>query len=312
MCSILKKGDVIGLVAPGFLITEEDLNHTIEVLHDLGFEVYHSKDILKNYGYLAGTIQQRVDDLHSMYKNKSIAAILCVRGGYGSAQILPYLDYSLIKNNDKPLLGFSDITALIQAIYVKTKSTKLFHTAVGKTLKGNYTINHLKNVLLSSNKVIGIRRSEAFNENKNSNIEFESKVIRQGIAKGIIVGGNLSTIVSLVGTEYQIDFKDKIVFIEDVGEEPYRLDRMLTQLIQSSNLEKASAIIFGILDDCQVKLKQKSFDFMEAITTVLANTTMPIYYGMPIGHIRENATIRYGAKACFDTTSCVLTYENNE
>ena len=294
----LKKGDTIGLIAPGSSVTEEKLEKAIKNIESLGFHVQHTKNILAKHGYLAGTDDQRLHDLHFMFNNPKIHGIWCIRGGYGCGRLLPEIDYSLIRKNPKPLIGYSDITALLQAIYCETGLVG-FHGPVAVSEFTAYTIQQFQSVLMHPKSEFEIKN--ALENTKNENPVFQTKIIKSGKAKGEIVGGNLSLIAALAGTKYQLNAKNKIIFLEDIGERPYRIDRMLTQLLQSCNLKEAAGIALGIFDDCEAKEGSNSLTLMETLEDRLGNLGIPIVYGLSFGHIDNQFTFPIGTEAELNT-----------
>lgn len=300
----LKKGDTIGLIAPGSPVTEEKLSKAITNIENLGFHVHHTKNILAQKGYLAGTDQQRLDDLHFMFNNPKINGIWCIRGGYGCGRLLPEIDYSLIQKNPKPLIGFSDATALLQALFSKTGLIG-FHGPVAVSEFTDYTSRQIQAVLMEPESPLTIKNAPE--NNKKEEAAFHTKVISPGKAKGQIAGGNLALIAALAGTQYQLDAKGKIIFLEDTGEKPYRIDRMLTQLLQACNLEKASGIALGIFDDCEANESDDSLTLMETLEDRLGGLGIPVIYGLSFGHIDHQFTFPIGVKAELDTEKQTIT-----
>ena len=300
----LKKGDTIGLIAPGSSVTKEKLNKAVSNLESLGFQAHFTKNILAQNGFLAGTDQQRLNDLHQMYSDSKINGIWCIRGGYGCGRLLPKIDYKLIQKNPKALIGYSDVTALLQAVYLKTGIVG-FHGPLAVSELTDYTRNHFKAVLMNPNTSFTISVSKENNENANA--VFKTKVIRPGIAKGQIVGGNLSLIAALTGTKYQWKIKNKIIFLEDVGEKPYRIDRMLTQLLQSCDLNKAAGIALGVFWDCEKKEGDRSLTLMETLEDRLGHLNIPVIYGLSFGHIDNHCTLPVGLEASLDTSEQTIT-----
>ncbi len=300
----LKKGDTIGLIAPGSSVTEEKLNTAITNLEKLGFKVHFTKNILAKHGYLAGTDQQRLHDLHFMFGNPSINGIWCIRGGYGCGRLLPEIDYSIIQKNPKPLIGFSDVTALLQAIHCKTGLIG-FHGPVAVSAFTDYTSSQFQSVLMEPKATFQIKIANENDQKDNS--AFQTKIIKSGIAKGQIAGGNLSLLASLCGTKYQLNAKDKIIFLEDIGEKPYRIDRMLTQLLQACNLEEASAIALGIFDNCEAKEGEDSLTLIETLEDRLGTLGIPVIYGLSFGHIDDQFTFPIGIEVELDTEKQTIT-----
>ena len=300
----LKKGDTIGLIAPGSSVTEVKLGKAITNLENLGFKVHYTKNILAKQGYLAGTDQQRLDDLHFMFNNPKIDGVWCIRGGYGCGRLLPEIDYSLIRKNPKPLIGYSDVTALLQAVFCETGLIG-FHGPVAVSEFTDYTVEQFRSVLMEPKSSFTIKNAPQ-NDSKN-NPSFQTKTINPGKAKGQIAGGNLSLVSALAGTKYQLNAKNKIVLLEDIGERPYRIDRMLTQLLQSCNLKEAAGIALGVFDDCEAKVGADSLTLMETLQDRLGSIGIPVIYGLSFGHIDDQFTFPIGIEAELNTENQSIT-----
>lgn len=297
----LKEGDRIALVAPGSYISESELQDSVKNLSDLGFQVTFSERLTLQNGYFSGTDAQRAEDLMEMFEREDVDAIMCVRGGYGCARILPLLDYNIIRKNPKILIGYSDVTALLYGIFKKT-GLITFHGPVATSTFNEFSVNNFKGVLMNpqSNKKL-------FNTNPPSDENiYGVQTLVEGKAKGRLIGGNLSIMVSLIGTKYDVDYSNKIIFIEEIGEEPYRIDRMLTQLIQADKFKKAAGIMMGIFSKCEPKEKDpsfsKSFSLMEVLKDRFSGFKIPVIYGMSFGHVKDKFTIPFGALAELDTS----------
>lgn len=227
----LKLGDTIGVVAPASPTTEEKLERVYRKLMQMGFNVVMGRSCFSKRGYLAGDDKTRAEDINKMFKNTEVDGIICLRGGYGSLRILDLLDYELIRTNPKVFVGYSDITALHIAIN-QISELVTFHGPMAANLiedTCNFTLESLYNFILNEDFKPSIE-----------NLSRELVAINGGIAEGQIIGGNLSLIASTIGTPYEINTKGKILFIEEIGEEPYRIDRMLTQLRLSHKLQECS------------------------------------------------------------------------
>ena len=302
----LKAGDKLGIVAPGSYISEEELQDSIKNLNQLGFETTYSEKVLLQSGYFAGSDKDRAEDLMEKFLDKSVKGIVCARGGYGCSRILPMLDYDVIRSNPKILIGYSDITALLYGIYQKS-GLITFHGPVGTSSFNDYSVDNFKRVLMNP------ERSEMFKNSISGEDEniYGVTTISEGKGKGRLVGGNLSIMVSLIGTEYDVDYSGKIIFIEEVGEEPYRVDRMLTQLIQAGKFDHAAGIMMGIFRKCEVKensdLTAKSFNLMEVLQDRFGNFKIPVVYGMSFGHVKDKFTIPFGALAELDADKHTFT-----
>lgn len=302
----LKAGDKLGIIAPGSYISEEELQDSIKNLNQLGFDTTYSDKILLQSGYFAGTDEDRADDLMEKFSDKSVKGIVCARGGYGCSRILPMLDYNVIRKNPKVLIGYSDVTALLYGIYEKAGLVS-FHGPVGTSTFNDYSVDNFKRVLMEPERTALFTNSTSGTDENTYGVT----TIVKGKGKGRFVGGNLSIIVSLIGTKYDVDYSNKIVFIEEVGEEPYRVDRMLTQMIESGKFKHAAGIMMGIFRKCEVKndsdLTSKSFTLMEVLKDRLSNLKIPVVYGMSFGHVTDKFTIPFGALAELDADKQTFT-----
>lgn len=298
----LKKGDTIGIVSPSSgLYKRSELWRGIETLESWGLKVKIGKYAYKNDYYLAGTDQERADDFNSMFADDSIDAVFCSQGGYGAGRILNLIDYELIKTNPKILFGFSDITALHLAIQKKCQLVT-FH---GPSLVGfygdfftPYKEKMLKKAVMDDVPIGEIKLP------KNS----ESYLVKisDGMAKGKLIGGNLTLICSSLGTPFEIETKDKILFIEDIDVEPWVFDHMLTHLINAGKLAQVSGIVVGECSNCEPFEYKPGFQAQCSLEDVLfdrlSNLNIPVLAGLPIGHIKDNCTIPEGVEATLDAT----------
>ncbi|MCB0588582.1 MAG: LD-carboxypeptidase, partial [Phaeodactylibacter sp.] len=252
------------------------------------------KNIRAKRGFNAGTDQQRLDDLHLMFSDDSVAGIWCARGGYGCSRLLPFIDYALIQKNPKALIGYSDITALLNAIYHKTGLVG-FHGPVAASELTEYTETQFRAVVMEGKAPYNIPLSAANMEKEED--AFHPYAIHSGRAKGTLAGGNLSLLAALAGTEYLPDARGKLVFIEDVGEKPYRIDRMLTQLRQAWGLGQAAGIAMGTYADCQPEEGDLSLSLEETIRDRTEGLGIPAIYGLSFGHIDNQCTLPVGIEA---------------
>jgi muramoyltetrapeptide carboxypeptidase len=302
----LKPGDTIGIIAPGSFITEKELNISADNIKKLGFNVYYSDRVLSKYGYLSGTDRERADDVNAMFSNSSVNGIICARGGYGCSRILPLLDYELIRNNPKVISGYSDITSLLYGIFSQT-GLICFHGPVGISTFNDYSVDAFYRVMVNP-----VEHDQFFSKPEAVDKEnYRIRTIVSGKGRGKLVGGNLSVVLSMLGTPYDISTEGKIVFLEEVGEEPYRIDRMLTQLIQAGKLDKAAGIIMGIFVDCEPGGKNtsitNSFSLMEILFEKLSPLKIPVIYGTSFGHVKNKLTLPLGIEAELDTEVQSLT-----
>ncbi|MBK7499373.1 MAG: LD-carboxypeptidase [Ignavibacteriales bacterium] len=302
----LKAGDKIAIVAPGSYISEEELQDSIKNLNQLGFETTYSEKVLLQSGYFAGTDKDRAEDLMQKFSDKSVKGIICARGGYGCARILPMLDYDVIRSNPKVLVGYSDVTALLYGIYQKSGLIS-FHGPVGTSTFNDYSVNNFNKVLINPERTNLFHNSTSGDD---ENIYGITSIVK-GKGKGRLVGGNLAIMVSLIGTEFDVDYSNKIIFIEEIGEEPYRVDRMLTQMIQSGKFIHAAGVMMGIFRNCEGKQKDpsfsKTFTLMEVLKDRLSSLKIPVVYGMSFGHVKDKFTIPFGSFAELDADKQTFT-----
>lgn len=295
----LKPGDTIGLVAPGFAVKPEVLQKALETLVKMGFKTHHTPRILGNHGYFSNTDEQRALDLNEMFADPRVDGILCARGGYGCTRILDLLDYAAIRTNPKALIGFSDVTALLQAIHMET-GLVCFHGPVGSTLHDPYGQKYFDKVLVQGKDSLKLKNVKLKEAEYLENPEYDRYTIFPGQAQGTLIGGSLTLATAMIGSVHEMDFTDKLVFLEDVGEAPYRMDRMLTQLIHGSTFPKAAGIIFGVCMDCDREKKFDNFTLREVLMDRIAPLGIPAAYGMSFGHVPSNFTLPLGIRAAFD------------
>ncbi|WP_420399120.1 S66 peptidase family protein [Flagellimonas sp.] len=301
----LKKGDTIGLIAPGYAVKPEVLEEMKSTLVDMGFIPFHTDRIHGNHGYFSDTDKERAADLNEMFTNPDVDAILCARGGYGCTRIMQMINYDNIKSNPKILVGFSDVTALLNGINQET-GLVTFHGPVGSTIDDDYSKQQLLAKLESPNYPQTIENVVLEDKEMLENPEYERYAITTGSASGKLVGGSLSLIVALVGTPHEIDFTDAIVCIEDVEEAPYRMDRMLTQLIEGSTFKKAKGIVFGVCAGCDKDPSPSGFTLKEVLLDRIAPLNIPAAYGMSFGHVPNNFTFPIGIHAHWDADKMTL------
>lgn len=298
--SALKAGDTIGLVCPAHpIVSQVDLDIIRETLQALGFKVKIGKHIDNRYGYLAGSDMERATDLLSMFKDKSVNGILAIHGGWGCARILPYLDFEIIKSNPKVLIGYSDITALLNAIYTKT-GLVTFHGPVASSTWNSFTVSHFKQLLIEA-ETPSLQNPIKIGDNL---VQTQDRIqtLNPGKAKGILVGGNLTVLSAMVGSPFLPDFKGKILFLEDVGEAVYRIDRMLTHLKIAGILQQISGFVWGKCTRCEPSEGYGSLTFDQIFDDHIKPLGIPAFSGSMIGHITDKFTIPVGAEAEIDST----------
>ncbi len=298
----LKAGSTVALIAPCSPPAEEKIAKALANLDALGLKVAEGKSLRARYGHLAGTDAERIADLHWAFQDPAIDTVWCVRGGYGATRLLPDLDYALIGRHPKPFVGYSDVTALHLAIHARTGLVTFHGPVAGGDFPEN-TVAHLKAVLMDGleNYLIAAPSADFPGE------EYRPFTITPGKARGTLTGGNLALLSALAGTAFAPVFDGKIAFIEDVGEQPYRIDRMLTQLLQATDLPKAAGIALGVFNECQAKPDNQSLSLPDTLRDRLAGLGIPVVYGIPFGHVSHQATLPYGIRAELDATAQTLT-----
>ena len=298
----LKKGDVIGVISPASSPSDlEKIEKGVKYLESLGYRVEVGNNVGKIHGYLAATDEERLEDLHSMFKNKNVKAIFNVRGGYGSGRLLDKINFGLIKRNPKIFVGYSDITALQLAFLKKTGLV----TFAGPMVAVDFSQDKV-DPFMEENFWKIITTSKKIGKLNNPNEE-RFYTLTKGRGEGKLVGGNLALLISLMGTDYQPDFKDSVLLIEDIGEDPYRVDRMFYQLKYAKVFNKVKGIILGRFVDCYIKDKsQPSLSLNDVIADYLADLKVPVIYNVKHGHIKENLTIPWGLKTKVNTSRCFI------
>ncbi len=313
----LKRGDLIGLVAPSGGSNSAYVEARVKHLEASGFRVKVSKNILAARGNTAGTPQQRVADLHDMFRDNGVNAIWALRGGSGASQMLPLIDYRLIRRHAKIFIGFSDITALHLAI-LQHSGLVTFHgpTAPGPTIS-DYSMTQLEAVLMHPRDQTTIymsdkNRGEAESAGAGA-AEYKLRTLTPGVAEGRLVGGNLAVLSALIGTPYAPDWRGALLFLEEIREAPYRIDRMLTQLKQAIPFNDAAGVMLGVFRrslDAGAGASadaEPSLSLEQAIDDHFTDLSVPAAYGFSFGHIANNFTIPLGVRARLDTGAQTLT-----
>jgi len=306
----LKAGDTVGLITPATYVSDpEDLDMVQETARFFGLVPKLGRNVRKQAGYLGGTIEDRLDDLHAMFADASVRGVFAIRGGYGSGQLLDRIDYELIRRNPKVFVGYSDITALHLAIHKRT-SLVTFHGPVMTSAFTPYTQDYYRRALFEP-KPIGLVTNPP--ESNALRPRHHMRTIRPGRARGRLIGGNLSLIAMTMGTPFEIDTRDAILFIEDVGEQPYSLDRMLTNLRLAGKLEQAAGIIWGECSNCGPLDYKPAFDSTfttaEVAEKILGALDVPVLSGLVIGHTNDQVTLPYGIMATLEADKHTLTIE---
>ncbi|AKL96968.1 hypothetical protein CACET_c35370 [Clostridium aceticum] len=291
----LKPEDTIGIIAPASPSTKEKITLAKKKLTALGYKVRIGKSCYAEHGYLAGKDDLRAEDINHMFWDKTIKGIICLRGGYGTTKLLDKLDLKTIKNNPKVFVGYSDITALHLAMNQKCDLVTFHGPMAASDFAGNIEDFTIKSFLTA---VMNPKPIEVI-ENP---ISTKIKCLVKGEAEGEIVGGNLALITATMGTPYEINTKGKLLFIEDVGEAPYRVDRMLTQLALAGKFHEVSGILLGDFKDCEAPEGEKSLNLMEVFEEIILPYGKPTIYNLKAGHCSPMITLPLGVKAILKAT----------
>jgi muramoyltetrapeptide carboxypeptidase len=286
----LKPGDTIGVIAPAGPVDLDEIQPAINLIKERGYHTLLSLNLFNKKGYLAGHDEARLDDFHAMFSDKNIKAILCARGGFGTIRLLDKIDYDLCAANPKIIAGYSDITALLFALF-KKKGLVAFHGPVLRNLSHD-TRDNLGSLL------------ETTSSGKSQAIDLSRGIaLKRGKARGMVIGGNLSLISSLVGTPYMPSMKGAILFIEDTKEPLYRIDRMLNHLKLSGIIDDLAGLIAGNFNDCG-----EPEEINRLLREVTRGKDIPTVNGLPVGHGTENKTIPMGILAELDAKEMKLSF----
>lgn len=315
----LSPGDTLGVIAPASAPPDpRSIDRSVGVLEQLGFKVKLAPNVRQRHGYLAGSDRERASDLMQMFTDRRVRGILCVRGGYGTARLLPLLDYRVIRAHAKVFVGYSDITSLHCAFLTKANLIS-FH---GPMLNSDFNPADLPEFTRQSflrtltrpltrpdGHPLPIRWGEGRGERLPVSIaqgyrRKTIKILRSGVARGQLIGGNLTLLCTTIGTPWQPPFRGRILFLEDLREPPYRFDRMLTYLLNCGLLQQVAGIAIGVNVDCEDPNAKRSKAYRQTLEDVLKERLLPlkipVVTGLPFGHVPHNATLPVGAQVTLD------------
>ncbi|MEO5645683.1 MAG: LD-carboxypeptidase [Bacteroidia bacterium] len=286
----LKAGNTIALTAPAGAIFNADSIHKATLAFEgQGFRVLHGETLKQQFGYLAGTDEFRAAEINKFFADKNVNAIIAMRGGWGCARLFNHLDFNVIAQNPKIICGFSDITSLLLAIYKKT-GLITFHGPVGNSTLEGFTMENFLRI---------VKEGEALKMIQPATDPL--KIIVKGKATGKLFGGNLSVWNSIIGSGYLPDISGALLFFEETEEEPYQVDRLLTQLELNGTLSAAAGIIFGKCTKCEAEEPEKSFTIEDVFQQKFGKLNIPVVSGFNFGHVKDKFTFPVGMKAVLDT-----------
>ncbi len=302
----LKAGDTIGLISPASPLGDHfDMDLVLENIRAMGLKPKLGQHALDRSGYFAGDDTARAADLNAMFADKDVKGVFAVRGGWGCARILPHIDWDVVRANPKLLLGYSDITALHMSFAAKAG----FGTVHGPNAGGRWGKLSWENFrAIAFDGAMPTFRNPVADEDRLVQRKGRTRTLRGGKASGRLLGGNLTVLTGLVGTPYLPDFTGAILFIEDVGEAEYRVDRMMTQLDQGGVLGKVSGVVFGQCTDCVVMDADDlgKFTLSEVLEHHLKPLGVPVFQGLEFGHIDDQFSLPVGVKAEIDADAGTL------
>lgn len=295
----LTRGDLIGVISPASTPDESARTEQgVRYLEKLGYRVKVGRNVGKTHGYLAGEDDERLDDLHTMFKDKNVKAVFCLRGGYGAFRLLDKIDYKIVKQNPKIFVGYSEITSLQNAIFHKTGLVTFAGPMVAVDFWNDvspYTTERFWSIVTSNKKQGRIQLPDDYTNGLPN--------LHKGIASGRIIGGNLAVFNALLGTDYFPSMKDKILMIEDINEKPYKIDRLLNQLKLAKVFKQVKGIILGRFVECyESDPNTKTLSLGEVIEHYIGSLKLPIVYTFPHGHIKELVTIPFGISVKLNAT----------
>lgn len=291
----LQPGDCIGLIAPASPVKREALLEGASVLESLGFRVHYTPRIFDAERYLAGSDAARAEELHAMFADPDISAIFCGRGGYGSQRLIPHLDPNLIMAHPKLFLGYSDVTSLLIYFYQRCGLVTLHGPAVA----GDITREQTPEV---ATQLVGLVTGDA----KKMQLPCRDlTIVRPGEAEGRLIGGCLSLLVCAIGTPFEPETRDTILFLEDRGERYYAIDRMLTSMKLAGAFEGVRGVVFGEIEPVAAD-RDRSYGVIEVITDVLGDLDVPVLYGLQAGHCKQSMTLPFGTQVAIRDHQLVL------
>jgi muramoyltetrapeptide carboxypeptidase len=303
----LRPGDTVGVITPSTPVIDPDRLAVVErTMKYFKLRWKMGRNVGRRSVDYKSFVDERLDDLHTMFRDPEVKAVFALRGGYGAPHLLDRIDYDLIRRNPKIFLGFSDITALHLAIHKRT-GLVTFHGPNVASGFSNYTQQHFRRALFETTPPGRVTNPPETNELRPNHA---LRTIRPGTATGPLVGGNLSLIAATMGTPYEIETRGKIFFIEDVGEEPYRVDRMLTHLRLAGKFDQAAGVIFGECAGCSPGDYKPStaspYTLGEVLDNILGALKIPVLSGLTIGHTLDQLTLPLGVMATLDASQGTL------
>lgn len=298
----LKKGDTIGIIAPASCTSYEKVLEAKKNIENMGYRVILGECTKKAWYSYAGTDEERAKEINEFFKNKEIDAIICMRGGYGCNRLVELVDFQIIKENPKIFIGYSDITTLHMAINEKT-GLVTFH---GPMAVSNFLNGYNEETYRHFMEVLSVPQEKRELKNFSKNLE----IINGGKCQGKVVGGNLATLIATLGTEYDLDYNGKILFLEEIGEKTYKIDRFLNQLKKHGVLEKIEGVILGDFRNCPPD-SEKDMSLLEVFYDYFRDLRKPVVFNFESGHSEPMLTLPLGALCEIDGDNRKITILEN-
>jgi len=300
----LLTGATIGIIAPSGPVDDDSVRKAAQFLKGRGYRIRLGQHLFRRRGYLAGTDDQRASDINTMFADPKIDGIFIARGGYGSARLLQLIDYNVVKKNPKILVGYSDATALQLALFTRCSLVSFYGPVVSIDFAGRTARESFARML------------HAFDARAGAPLipgrwPKSIRTLSPGRAEGRLIGGCLSVVASLIGSDYFPDVTGAILFLEDVGEAPYRIDRYLTQLELAGVLKSVAGVLLGRFIRCCAPGRKPSLTLDQVLTEKFARRPYPVLSGLPFGHIARKATLPQGVGCLVDTGRQTLEFRES-
>jgi muramoyltetrapeptide carboxypeptidase len=300
----LRPGDTVALVAPASAnFLQADIEQALRLVEALGLKPKPGANLAKRHGYLAGDDRQRAADVNAAFADPEVKGILAIRGGWGCARVLPHLDYDLARRHPKALVGYSDITALLLALHARA-GLVTFHGPIGLSAWTAFSVEHARAVLFEAQAPtlanILVDDGRLVPEN------WRTRTLTPGVARGRLLGGNLTVLSHLLGTPYLPDWDGALLFLEDINEDIYRMDRMFTHLALAGVLARVAGVVFGTCSECEPGSGYGALTLEEVLAEHVSSLGVPAYSGAMIGHLDDQFTLPLGVEAELDASAGTL------
>jgi muramoyltetrapeptide carboxypeptidase len=278
---LLRSGDLIGVIAPAAAVDAAQVAVGVHVLEQSGFRVLLGEAVFRRSGYLAGSDRERLQDIEGMFRNPEVKAVVAARGGYGSGRLLGFLDPALAREHPKIVVGNSDLTFVLNDLAQRAELVTFHGPMVVEMARHSELGTRLVRMLTGERRDWNLSARE---------------VIQPGMAEGLTAGGCLSAVVATLGTPYALETSGRLLFLEDVNEKPYRVDRMLMQLRQAGKLDQVAGVIFGEMPGCTAD-PNEAVTIRDVIVNAFAGVDYPVAFGLPTGHGGDGAVLPLGVRA---------------